>query len=198
MFADIASCSRVASIAASSSALCSATIAVAPTITRTSATKGVKMKIRIGRPSRRGSARSRATLRPDSHVHSLLPIARSLTRPGISAQNHPNRLASGRATRKASGPHDPGDRRREQQRRRDPVIRNPRGELIRTHIAPQHRLQRSGTGQRAARYRHHVLAIRKSGFLPRNWWAIQKTRGIDEISRQPREQEFRRDALDQV
>ena len=66
--------------------------------------KGVKMKIRIGRPSCRGSARSRASLRPDSQVHSLLPIARSLTCPGISAQNHPNRLASGRATRKARGP----------------------------------------------------------------------------------------------
>ena len=41
--------------------------------------------------------------RPASQIHSLLPIARSLTCPGISAQNHPNRLASGRATRKAPG-----------------------------------------------------------------------------------------------
>ncbi len=65
---------------------------------------GVKMKIRIGRPSRTGSAPSRASPRPDSQVQSLLPIARSLTRPGISAQNHPNRLASGRAARKARGP----------------------------------------------------------------------------------------------
>ena len=30
-------------------------------------------------------------------------VARSLTRPGMSAQNHPNRRASGRATRKAAG-----------------------------------------------------------------------------------------------
>jgi hypothetical protein len=45
-----------------------------------------------------------ASLRPDSQIHALLPIARSLTRPGISAQNHPNRLASGSAIRKAMGP----------------------------------------------------------------------------------------------
>ena len=45
----------------------------------------------------------RVSPRPASQIHSLLPIARSLTRPGISAQNHPNRLASGRAIRKATG-----------------------------------------------------------------------------------------------
>ena len=50
-----------------------------------------------------GKRFSGASPRPDSQIHSLLPIARSLTRPGISAQNHPNRLASGRATRKATG-----------------------------------------------------------------------------------------------
>ena len=65
---------------------------------------GAKMKIRIGRPSCTGAAFPGASPRPDSQIHSLLPIARSLTRPGISAQNHPNRLASGRATRKATGP----------------------------------------------------------------------------------------------
>jgi hypothetical protein len=30
----------------------------------------------------------------------------------------------------------------------------------------------------AIRYRHHVPAIRKSGFLPTNWWAIQKHEGL--------------------
>ena len=64
---------------------------------------GAKMNIRIGRPSCRGSFPG-ALPRPDSQIHSLLPIARSLTCPGISAQNHPNRLASGRAARKARGP----------------------------------------------------------------------------------------------
>ena len=65
---------------------------------------GAKMKIRIGRPSCTGAAFPGASLRPDSQIHSLLPIARSLTRPGMSAQNHPNRRASGRAARKATGP----------------------------------------------------------------------------------------------
>ena len=65
---------------------------------------GAKMNIRIGRRPCTGETFSGASPRPDSQTHSLLPIARSLTRPGISAQNHPNRLASGRATRKATGP----------------------------------------------------------------------------------------------
>ena len=65
---------------------------------------GVKMNTRIGRPSCTGPASSGVVPRPASQRHSLSPIARSLTCPGISAQNHPNRLASGRATRKATGP----------------------------------------------------------------------------------------------
>src|SRR5215510_15280641 len=65
---------------------------------------GEKMKMRIGKPCCTASALSRVSPRPASQVHSLLPIARSLTCPGISAQNHPNRLASGRATRNAAGP----------------------------------------------------------------------------------------------
>ncbi len=65
---------------------------------------GAKMKIRIGSPSGTASALPRVSPRPASQVHSLLPIARSLTCPGISAQNHPNRLASGRTARKAMGP----------------------------------------------------------------------------------------------
>ena len=64
---------------------------------------GAKMNIRIGRRPCSGEAFSGTSPRPDSQIHSLLPNARSLTRPGISAQNHPNRLASGRATRKATG-----------------------------------------------------------------------------------------------
>ena len=62
------------------------------------------MKIRIGSPSCTGPVSPDSSPRPDSQLHSLLPIARSLTRPGISAQNHPNRRASGRATRNAKGP----------------------------------------------------------------------------------------------
>src|SRR6476619_6811193 len=65
---------------------------------------GAKMNIRIGKRPCTGETFSTASPRPDSQIHSLLPIARSLTCPGISAQNHPNRLASGRATRKAAGP----------------------------------------------------------------------------------------------
>ena len=103
MFADSCSWSLVASLSASSSALRSATVAVAPTITSTSAMNGAKMNIRIGRPSCTGTGHRRRSPRPDSQIHPLLPIARSLTCPGISAQNHPNRLARGSATRKATG-----------------------------------------------------------------------------------------------
>jgi hypothetical protein len=104
MFTDISWWSPVASLAASSSAVRSATTAAAPTITSTRAMKGEKMKIRIGRPSGTASALPRVSPRPASQIQTLLPIARSLTCPGISAQNHPNRLASGRAARKATGP----------------------------------------------------------------------------------------------
>src|SRR5260370_42294122 len=65
---------------------------------------GAKMNIRIGKRPCTGETFSTASPRPDSQIHSLLPIARSLTCPGISAQNHPNRLASGRANRRAAGP----------------------------------------------------------------------------------------------
>ena len=86
-----------------SSALRRATVAVPPTIRSKSAMKGVKMKIRIGRPSCTGPGSPRASPRPASQIQWLLPIARSLTCPAISAQNHPNRLATGSATRNAPG-----------------------------------------------------------------------------------------------
>ena len=64
---------------------------------------GVKTKIRIGRPSCTGPASPGVLLRPASQIHLLPPTARSLTCPGMSAQNHPNRRASGKAARKAPG-----------------------------------------------------------------------------------------------
>ena len=158
---------------------------------------GAKMKIRIGRPSCTGAAFPGASLRPDSQTHSLLPIARSLTRPGMSAQNHPNRLASGRATRRATGPIA----------QVIDVVNNsaavilwyeiPEGNCS-EHTYPHNTGSSVMNKTAAARYRHHVLAIRKSGFLPEELVGNPETRGIDEISRQPGEQELRRDALNQV
>ena len=65
---------------------------------------GVKMKIRIGRPSCAGPRVARRVAAPGFPDPFACSRSRaSLTCPGISAQNQPNRLASGRATRKAAG-----------------------------------------------------------------------------------------------
>ena len=50
----------------------------------------------------------------------------------------------------------------------------------------------------ATRYRHHVLRHPKVGILADELVGNPETGGIDEISRQPGEQELRRDALNQV
>ena len=65
--------------------------------------KGANTKTRIGTPSSTRLASPVALPGPAFQIHSPLPNARSPTCPGISAQNHPNRLASGSATRKAQG-----------------------------------------------------------------------------------------------
>jgi len=68
------------------------------------------------------------------------------------------------------------------------------GPHIRT---PQHRFQRHDKTA-APRYRHQVLAIRKSGFLPKKLVGNPETRGIDEISRQQASRNSGGDALNQV
>ena len=155
------------------------------------------MKIRIGRPSCTGPAFPCVSPRPDSQVHSVLPIARSLTCPGISAQNHPNRLASGRATRKAAGPII----------QVIDVVKNsagvmlwyeiPEGNWAEHTIPPQHGFQHheqdSGSEISPPRPCHT-----KVGVLAQELVGNPEARGIDEISRQPGEQELRRHALDQV
>src|SRR5262245_35326933 len=78
-------------------------MAVAPTITSTRAMNGAKMKIRIGRPSCNAPELPVALPRPDSQIHSRSTNVRCLTCPGISAQNHPNRFASGSAPNSATG-----------------------------------------------------------------------------------------------
>jgi hypothetical protein len=78
-------------------------MAVAPTIRSIKAMNGAKMKIRIGTPASVGTVSRCVSPRPASQIHSRLPIARALTCFGISAQNQPNRRASGSAARRLPG-----------------------------------------------------------------------------------------------
>ena len=65
---------------------------------------GAKMNIRIGKPPCIGETSSGISPRPDFPDPFAGPDRAFFDVSGNSAQNHPNRLASGRATRNATGP----------------------------------------------------------------------------------------------
>jgi hypothetical protein len=126
---------------------------------------GAKMKIRIGRPSCDGASPPGAALRPDSQIHSLLPIARSLTRPGISAQKPSEPSGQRQGNQKGRGRQDPGNGQRESQRRGDVAVGDGGGEFARADEPPHHRIE-----QHDLRDEQSVTAPglqrRKSGFRP--------------------------------
>ena len=64
---------------------------------------GMNMKIRMDSPSCNSGGGCPVAAGPDSRPTRCFLSSVPVTRPGISAQNHPNRLASGRATRNARG-----------------------------------------------------------------------------------------------
>ena len=135
--------------------------------------------------------------RPASQIHSLFPIARSLTCPGISAQNQPNRLASGNATRKAPGARSHVTAKREEQRRRDVPVGDGGGELARADESPHHRIEQHDQHDEhaVAPPRPHAAEI---------WIAADELVGHpdkrrpEEIALRPAQDEVRRHALDQV
>ena len=138
--ADASSWSLVASLAASSSALRRATIAVAPTITTSSAMNGAKRRL----DRQAFVRRARVTLRVATTCFPDPIGAPKRTLSDVSGYfcPEPSELSRQRqGDQKGRGGQEPGHGQREEERGRDLLIGDHGGELTRANVPPHRRVE---------------------------------------------------------